>query len=64
MVLDAGGNVVTVLDLADVYMTIFLPAVRAARNRNGAFRRGDRALPPVGESLASVQRVESFFAPR
>jgi hypothetical protein len=67
-VLDAGGKVVTVIDLADVYTTIFLPAVaaalRAARDRHGGFRRRARALPAVGEPLMSMRRVESCFAPR
>ena len=35
-VLAAGGKVVTVLDLSDVYMTIFLPTVQAGRLRLGA----------------------------
>jgi len=35
-VLDAGGKVVTVLDLADVYMTVFLPTEQAGRVGYGA----------------------------
>jgi len=38
-VLNAGGKVVTVLDLADVYMTIFLPTEQAGRVAYGAEAR-------------------------
>jgi HlyD family secretion protein len=38
-VLDAGGKVVTILDLADVYMTIFLPTEQAGRVGYGAEAR-------------------------
>ena len=38
-VLSAGGKVVTVLDLADVYMTIFLPTEQAGRVAYGAEAR-------------------------
>jgi HlyD family secretion protein len=38
-VLGAGGKVVTVLDLADVYMTIFLPTEQAGRVAYGAEAR-------------------------
>jgi len=38
-VLNAGGKVVTILDLADVYMTIFLPTEQAGRVGYGAEAR-------------------------
>ncbi|WP_416795847.1 HlyD family secretion protein [Ciceribacter azotifigens] len=50
-VLGAGGKVLTLLDLSDVYMTIFLPSADAARTAIGAEGRilldvlPDRAVP-------------------
>lgn len=58
-VLAAGGKILTVLDLTDVYMTIFLPTAQALRLRIGAEARlVFDALP----DLAVPARV-SFVAP-
>jgi HlyD family secretion protein len=65
-VLGAGGKVVTVLDLADVYMTIFLPTEQAGRVAYGAEARMVLdALPdfvlPASISFASP---EAQFTPK
>lgn len=58
-VLGAGGKVLTVLDLTDVYMTIFLPAAQAGRVRIGAEARlVFDALPDI-----TVPAKVSFIAP-
>ena len=58
-VLAAGGKVITVLDLTDVYMTIFLPTEQAGRVRIGAdVRLVFDALPDV-----AVPARVSFVAP-
>jgi HlyD family secretion protein len=65
-VLAAGGKVVTVLDLADVYMTIFLPTEQAGRVAYGAEARMVLdAMPdfvlPASISFASP---EAQFTPK
>ena len=58
-VLAAGGKVVTVLDLTDVYMTIFLPTAQAGQVKLGAeVRLVFDALPD-----ATVPATVSFVAP-
>lgn len=58
-VLAAGGKVVTVLDLTDVYMTIFLPTEQAGQVKIGAeVRLVFDALPDV-----TVPARVSFVAP-
>lgn len=58
-VLAAGGKVLTVLDLTDVYMTIFLPTAQAGRVRIGAEARlVFDALPDI-----TVPAKVSFVAP-
>ena len=59
-VLPAGGKVVTVLDLSDVYMTVFLPTEKAGRLRVGAEGRIVLDALPGAVIPASV----SFVAPR
>jgi HlyD family secretion protein len=59
-VLAAGGKVLTLLDLSDAYMPIFLPAEQAGRVRIGADARiVFDALPKI-----SVPAKVSFVAPR
>ncbi len=58
-ILGAGGKVLTVLDLTDVYMTIFLPTAQAGRVRIGAEARlVFDALPDI-----TVPAKVSFVAP-
>jgi len=59
-VLPAGGKVLTVLDLTDVYMTIFLPTSQAGRVELGAEARIIFDAAPEYVVPASV----SFVAPR
>ncbi|HTO46029.1 MAG TPA: efflux RND transporter periplasmic adaptor subunit [Burkholderiales bacterium] len=65
-VLAAGGKVVTVLDLADVYMTIFLPTEQAGRVAYGAEARmvvdayPDLVLP----ATVSFASPEAQFTPK
>jgi HlyD family secretion protein len=59
-VLPAGGKVLTVLDLTDVYMTIFLPTSQAGRVDLGAEGRIIFDAAPEYVVPASV----SFVAPR
>jgi len=59
-VLPAGGKVLTVLDLTDVYMTIFLPTSQAGRVDLGAEARIIFDAAPEYVVPASV----SFVAPR
>ena len=65
-VLPAGGKVVTVLDLADVYMTIFLPTEQAGRVGYGAEARMvldafPELVLPASVSFASP---EAQFTPK
>jgi len=65
-VIDAGGKVVTILDLADVYMTIFLPTEQAGRVAYGAEARmvldayPDLVLP----ATISFASPEAQFTPK
>ncbi len=59
-VLPAGGKVLTVLDLTDVYMSIFLPAAEATRIAIGAEARIILDAVPQYHIPATV----SFVAPR
>ena len=65
-VLDAGGKVVTVLDLVDVYMTIFLPTEQAGRVGFGAEARMELDAFPELVLPASVSFVspEAQFTPK
>jgi HlyD family secretion protein len=65
-VLDAGGKVVTILDLADVYMTIFLPTDVAGRVAYGAEARMVLdALPDfVLPATVSFASPEAQFTPK
>jgi HlyD family secretion protein len=65
-VLDAGGKVITILDLADVYMTIFLPTEQAGRVGYGAEARMvldafPELVLPASVSFASP---EAQFTPK
>ncbi len=58
-ILPEGGKILTVLDLSDVYMTIFLPTAQASRVRIGAEARlVFDALPDI-----TVPAKVSFVAP-
>lgn len=59
-VLPAGGKVLTVLDLTDVYMTIFLPTAQAGLVNLGAESR--LILDPIPDYV--VPASVSFIAPR
>jgi HlyD family secretion protein len=65
-VLPAGGKVVTVLDLADVYMTIFVPTEQAGRVGFGAEARMQLDAFPELVLPASVSFVspEAQFTPK
>lgn len=65
-VLAAGGKVVTVLDLTDVYMTIFLPTAQVGRVRIGSDARIVLDAVPEYVIPASVSFVaaEAQFTPR
>jgi HlyD family secretion protein len=65
-VLSAGGKVVTILDLTDVYMTIFLPTEQAGRVAYGAEARMVLdALPDfVLPATVSFVSPEAQFTPK
>jgi len=65
-VLSAGGKAVTLLDLGDVYMEIFLPAQDAGRVRIGADARIRLDLRPEYAARAKVSFVspEAQFTPK
>lgn len=65
-VLPAGGRIATVLDLTDVYMTIFLPARDAARLRLGDDARIvlDAASNYVFPAKISFVATEAQFTPK
>jgi HlyD family secretion protein len=65
-VLSAGGKAVTLLDLGDVYMEIFLPAQDAARVRIGAEARIRLDVRPEYAARATVSFVspEAQFTPK
>lgn len=65
-VLPAGGNLLTLLDLADVYMTVFLPASEAGRLAIGSEAR--LILDPVPDYVipakVSFVATQAQFTPR
>ena len=65
-VLAAGGKVVTVLDLTDVYMTIFLPTAQVGRLRIGSDARIvlDAVPEYVIPARVSFVSAEAQFTPR
>jgi HlyD family secretion protein len=65
-VLPAGGRVATVLDLTDVYMTIFLPTGRAGRVAHGSEARIvlDAAPEYVVPATVSFVAAEAQFTPK
>jgi len=65
-VLAAGGKVVTLLDLTDVYMTIFLPTAEAGRVRIGSEARLvlDAAPEFVIPATVSFVAPEAQFTPK
>jgi HlyD family secretion protein len=65
-VLGAGGKVVTILDLADVYMTVFIPTEHAGRVGFGAEARMELDAFPELVLPASVSFVspEAQFTPK
>jgi len=65
-VLSAGGRIVTVLNLSDVYTTIFLPASVAAQLRLGDEARVvfDAAPQYVFPAIVSFVAPESQFTPK
>jgi HlyD family secretion protein len=65
-VLGAGGRIATVLDLSDVYMTVFLPTSEAGRARLGAEGRIvlDAAPGYVIPASVSFVAAEAQFTPK
>lgn len=65
-VLGAGGRVVTLLDLSDVYMTIFLPTSQAGRVAHGSEARIvlDAAPTYVIPARVSFVAAEAQFTPK
>lgn len=65
-VLPAGGKVLTVLDLTDVYMTIFLPTREAGRLRLGSEARivFDAAPQYVVPAYVTFVAAEAQFTPK
>jgi len=65
-VLPAGGNVLTLLDLTDIYMEIFLPSREAARVSIGADARIvlDAAPEYVIPATVSFVAPEAQFTPK
>ena len=65
-VLNAGGNVVTIIDLTDVYMTIFLPELEAGKVAIGAEARVVLDAAPQWPLAASVSYVaaKAQFTPK
>jgi HlyD family secretion protein len=66
MVLGSGGKVLTVLDLSDIYMEIFLPAQEAARAVIGADARivFDAVPQYAAEAKVSLVSPEAQFTPK
>ena len=66
MVLPAGGKVLTLLDLSDIYMEIFLPSREAARVRVGSEARIVLDVAPEYAARATVSFVspEAQFTPK
>jgi len=65
-VLPAGGKVLSLLDLGDVYMTVFLPETTAGRVRMGAEARlvFDAAPQYVIPARVSFVAAEAQFTPK
>ncbi len=65
-VLAAGGKALTLLDLGDIYMEIFLPAQEAARVKLGADARITLDVRPGAAARATVSFVspEAQFTPK
>jgi HlyD family secretion protein len=65
-VLAAGGRVVTILDLSDVFMTIFLPTSQAGRVAHGSEARIVLDAAPSNVVLATVSFIaaEAQFTPK
>jgi HlyD family secretion protein len=65
-VLSAGGNVVTIIDLTDVYMTIFLPELEAGKVAIGADARVVLDAAPQWPLAAEVSFVaaKAQFTPK
>ena len=65
-VLGAGGKVLTLVDLSDIYMTIFLPSAEAARVRFGAEARikVDAAPGRVVPAVVTFVSPEAQFTPK
>lgn len=65
-VIGSGGKVLTVLDLSDIYMEIFLPAQEAAATRVGAEARLKLDVAPDYAGVARVSFVspEAQFTPK
>ncbi len=65
-VLAAGGRVVTILDLTDVFMTIFLPTSQAGRVAHGSEARIvlDAAPSYVVPATVSFIAAEAQFTPK
>jgi HlyD family secretion protein len=61
-VVNAGGNVVTIIDLTDVYMTIFLPELEAGKVAIGAEALVLDAAPqwPLAASVSYVAAKAQF----
>ena len=65
-VLQAGGKVLTLLDLSEIYMEIYIPAQAAARTAIGAEARVVFDVAPQYAALAKVSFVapEAQFTPK
>src|SRR5262249_3947965 len=65
-VLGAGGKALTIVDLSDVYMEIYLPADQAARLKTGAPARITLDYEPNASAAAFVSFVspEAQFTPK
>ena len=66
MVLGSGGKVLTVLDLSDIYMEIFLPSQEAAKLRLGSDARFVLDVAPTYAGRAKVSFIspEAQFTPK
>ena len=66
MVLGAGGKVLTVLDLSDIYMEIFLPSQEAGKVRLGSEARFVLDVAPeyAGRAKVSFISPEAQFTPK
>jgi len=66
MVLGSGGKVLTVLDLSDIYMEIFLPSQAAGKLRLGSEARFVLDIAPeyAGRAKVSFISPEAQFTPK